>query len=70
MFNSIWTWSCSCSWWYGECSSKQMVDIIFIKILNTILKFRPMVVLAGSSDQPLDSMGAFQEFPQVYNYIR
>lgn len=47
-----------------------MVDIIFIKILNTILKFRPMVVLAGSSDQPLDSMGAFQEFPQVYNYIR
>lgn len=26
---------------------------------------RPMVVLAGSSDQPQESMGAFQEFPQV-----
>ncbi|CAF1250594.1 unnamed protein product [Rotaria sordida] len=25
----------------------------------------PMVVLAGSSDQPQESMGAFQEFPQV-----
>lgn len=25
-----------------------------------------MVVLAGSSDQPQESMGAFQEFPQVY----
>ncbi|CAM2702395.1 unnamed protein product [Rotaria socialis] len=25
----------------------------------------PMIVLAGSSDQPLESMGAFQEFPQV-----
>ena len=24
-----------------------------------------MVVLGGSSDQPLESMGAFQEFPQV-----
>ncbi len=24
-----------------------------------------MVVLAGSSDQPQESMGAFQEFPQV-----
>ncbi len=25
-----------------------------------------MVVLSGSSDQPQESMGAFQEFPQVY----
>jgi len=25
----------------------------------------PMIVLAGSSDQPQESMGAFQEFPQV-----
>jgi hypothetical protein len=28
-----------------------------------------MVVLAGSSDQPQESMGAFQEFPQVYSHI-
>ena len=28
-----------------------------------------MVVLAGSSDQPQESMGAFQEFPQVFNNI-
>lgn len=25
-----------------------------------------MIVLAGSSDQPQESMGAFQEFPQVF----
>ncbi len=28
-----------------------------------------MVVLAGSSDQPQESMGAFQEFPQVNNLL-
>ncbi len=28
-----------------------------------------MVVLSGSSDQPQESMGAFQEFPQVYCHI-
>ena len=27
--------------------------------------FRPLLVLAGSSDVPQESMGAFQEFPQV-----
>ncbi len=31
--------------------------------------YRPMVVLSGSSDQPQESMGAFQEFPQVYSRI-
>lgn len=33
--------------------------------IGTMLLIRPMVVLAGSSDQPQESMGAFQEFPQV-----
>jgi hypothetical protein len=31
--------------------------------------YRPLIVLAGSSDQPQESMGAFQEFPQVFNHI-
>jgi hypothetical protein len=28
-----------------------------------------MLVIAGSSDQPQESMGAFQEFPQVNDRI-
>jgi hypothetical protein len=36
---------------------------------NDVSIYRPMVVIAGSSDQPQESMGAFQEFPQVNSDI-
>ncbi len=37
---------------------------LFLKIVN-VLFYRPMIVIGGSSDRDQDSMGAFQEYPQV-----
>jgi hypothetical protein len=72
MFSGVWSRLRACFGWHGQFERKRLVCLCFS--LNFLLKDcykvklahrRPLIVIGGSSETSQESMGSFQEFPQV-----
>ncbi len=53
----------------------RLITVIIMLIVSPcplpslLMFFRPVLVIGGSSDVDQESMGAFQEFPQVHTFM-
>jgi len=45
-----------------------MLKVVFLFVCFKIYFSRPLIVIGGSSDRNQETMGAFQEFPQVHRH--
>ena len=54
---------------YISYDSEQIWHVGNQMVIVSLFFFRPVLVIGGSSDVDQESMGAFQEFPQVLNCI-
>lgn len=46
-----------------------MLKVVFFVLFWFLILFcRPLIVIGGSSDRNQETMGAFQEFPQVHRH--